>query len=81
MLRGRRFPAWLVRRSYFRRIERWMKPRRRAAPPDAASPEPEATLSDVRSSDVLSSNVLPFPEQSAGTRGMAFTARRGVGTG
>lgn len=76
MLRGRRFPAWLVRRSYFRRIGRWAKPRGRAVPPGVASPEPEAAPSGVPSS-----NVLPFPEQSVETRGTAAEARRGVGTG
>ena len=71
MLRGRRFPAWLVRRSYFRRIARWAKPPRRATPPDLTAIEPEAAPS----------NVLPFPEPSGEPRGLALTARRGVGTG
>lgn len=71
MLRGSRFPAWLIRRRYFKRIARWVKPQRRPAPPDLASPEPEAGPS----------NVLPFRGQPGGTRGMPFAARRGVGTG
>jgi hypothetical protein len=34
MLRDdRRLPAWLVRRSYFKRVGRWLKPRAR---PEAA---------------------------------------------
>lgn len=71
MSRGRRFPAWLARRRYFRRIERWVKPQRRSAPPDVASPEPKAEPS----------NVLPFRGPPGGTRGMPSAARRGAGTG
>ena len=66
-----RFPAWLVRRSYFGRIARWLKPRRRVAAQGAARPEPEPAPS----------NVLPFPEQPGAPRGMAFPLRRGVGAG
>ena len=71
MLRGRRFPAWLVRRHYFRRIERWAKPQKRTASPSVDTHEPEPAPS----------NVLPFREQPGGLRRMPFAAQRGVGTG
>ena len=42
MQKGRRVPAWLARRTYFKRIERWTRPGkgRAAAPPPAAHAAP-----------------------------------------
>lgn len=66
MLRGRRFPAWLVRRRYFKRIENWAKPRRPARREPAAPAEADT-----------GSNVLPFPGALApASRGVGADIRR-----
>lgn len=59
MVRGRSHPAWLVRRNYFKRVARWMKPRRR---PDAGPVAP-----------ALVSNVVPFREAAKGVRRVSAT--------
>jgi hypothetical protein len=55
MLKSRRIPTWLARRTYFKRIERWAKPakaRKVAAVPETV-PGP------------LPSNVVLFPVRTA----------------
>ena len=51
MAKDRRIPAWLVRRTYFKRIERWSKPgKARMALPASETEAPPPP-----------SNVVPFP--------------------
>jgi hypothetical protein len=70
MLKGRRIPGWLTRRSYFKRIERWAKP----AKAHKTTPPPEAE------SVQLPSNVVPFPVRVNRPDRPAFEGLRGVGT-
>ncbi|MCJ2134680.1 hypothetical protein MKK69_11525 [Methylobacterium sp. J-026] len=51
MAKDRRIPAWLARRTYFKRIERWSKPGK----PRPALPTHETEVL------ALPSNVVPFP--------------------
>lgn len=68
MLKSRRIPTWLARRSYFKRIERWTKigkPRKAAS---EACPAP------------MPSNVVPFPIRPNRPERPTFEDLRGVGT-
>ncbi|WP_244538862.1 MULTISPECIES: hypothetical protein [unclassified Methylobacterium] len=49
MQKGRPIPAWLARRTYFKRIGRWTKPGKVAPPPSGPVAAP------------MPSNVVPFP--------------------
>ena len=72
MHKGRRFPIWLTRRAYFRRIERWAKPgkvRKDAQPIVETGPA------------VLVSNVVPFPIRMGQAGRPAFPDLCGVGIG
>ncbi|KAA0124000.1 hypothetical protein CIW48_10210 [Methylobacterium sp. P1-11] len=70
MQKGRRVPAWLARRTYFKRIERWTRPGkgRAAAPPPAAHAAPAP------------SNIVPFPIRLNRPDRPALEDLRGVGT-
>ncbi|MCX4195929.1 hypothetical protein OMR07_10290 [Methylobacterium organophilum] len=70
MQKSRRVPAWLARRTYFKRIERWAKPgktRKAAQPPETAAA-------------AMPSNVVPFPIRMNRPDRPAFQDLRGVGT-
>jgi len=70
MLKGRRFPIWLTRRAYFKRIERWAKPAKARKPvPQSLETEPA----------LLSSNVVPFPIRLGQAGRPTFPDLRGVG--
>lgn len=72
MHKGKRFPIWLTRRAYFRRLERWAKPGKARKPaPQNIAIEPV----------MLSSNVVPFPLHLAQAGRTAFPDLRGVGIG
>ena len=72
MLKSRRFPIWLTRRSYFKRIERWAKPgRAQKAAPEVRDAAPV----------MLVSNVVPFPIRLGQTGRPAFAGLRGAGLG
>jgi hypothetical protein len=72
MLKGRRFPIWLTRRAYFKRIERWAKPVKTRKPaPQILEAEPA----------ILSSNVVPFPIRVGPVGRPTFPGMRGVGIG
>ncbi|MGH1572961.1 hypothetical protein ACRAWG_22610 [Methylobacterium sp. P31] len=70
MLKGRRVPGWLTRRSYFKRIERWAKPDKTRK----VTPQPETGPA------WLPSNVVPFPVRANRPDRPAFEGLRGVGT-
>ncbi|WP_246692375.1 MULTISPECIES: hypothetical protein [unclassified Methylobacterium] len=72
MQKGRRFPIWLTRRAYFKRLERWAKPGK------ARKPAPPST--EIAPA-MLSSNVVPFPIHLAQASRPAFPDLRGVGIG
>ncbi|SFL53036.1 hypothetical protein [Methylobacterium pseudosasicola] len=70
MLKGRRFPIWLTRRSYFKRIERWAKPDKgRKAAPQILEIQPALSAS----------NVVPFPIRLGPAARPAFGDLRGIG--
>ncbi|MEE7492804.1 hypothetical protein [Methylobacterium oryzae] len=70
MQKSGRVPAWLARRTYFKRIERWAKPgKARAA---AQTPETSAVPTP--------SNVVPFPIRVNRPERAAFEDLRDVGT-
>jgi hypothetical protein len=68
MLKSRRIPTWLARRSYFKRIERWAKigKARKTAPEATPAPMP--------------SNVVLFPIRLNRPERPTFEDLRGVGT-
>ncbi|MBP1178802.1 hypothetical protein [Methylobacterium sp. PvR107] len=68
MLKSRRIPTWLARRSYFKRIERWAKIGK------ARKMAPEAT------SVPMPSNVVLFPMRMNRPERPAFEDLREVGT-
>ena len=70
MHKSRRFPIWLTRRSYFKRLERWAKPgKARKSAPQILEAEP----------DIMPSNVVPFPFRLGQAGRPAFPDLRGVG--
>lgn len=72
MLKGRRFPIWLTRRAYFKRIERWAKPAK------ARKPVPQILEAESAS---LSSNIVPFPIRLGPAGRPTFPDLRGIGIG
>ncbi|MDP4004090.1 hypothetical protein [Methylobacterium sp. NEAU K] len=60
----------MTRRTYFKRIERWMKPGK------ARKPEPPRLEPGLAA---VASNVVPFPIRAGHAGRPAFTALRGVG--
>ena len=70
MQKGRQIPAWLARRTYFKRIERWAKPgkARKIMPAPEIGPLPAP------------SNVVPFPVRASRPDRPAFDGLRGVGS-
>lgn len=70
MQKDRQIPAWLARRTYFKRIERWAKPgkARKTMPAPETGPIPAL------------SNVVPFPARSSRPDRPAFDGLRGVVT-
>jgi hypothetical protein len=78
MQKDRRVPAWLARRTYYKRIERWAKPgKARQSPPPAGS---ETGTGPQAEPPRMPSNVVPFPQRAGRPERRAFQALRGVGT-
>jgi hypothetical protein len=72
MHKGRRFPIWLTRRAYFKRIARWTKPgKAHKAAPQILETEPAAPAS----------NIVPFPIRVGQAVRPAFPDLRGVSLG
>lgn len=67
MSKDRHVPAWLARRTYFRRVGRWMKPGRACG----TGPTPEAAA--------LGANVGPFPIRVDRSEQPDFSDRRSIG--
>ena len=62
-------PAWLTRRTYFKRVGRWLKPGRARGIASA----PEAAAAPV------ASNVVPFPVRIDRAERPDFADRRSIG--
>lgn len=61
-------PTWLARRTYYKRIGRWLKPGKARR----TGPAPEATAP-------LASNVVPFPIWVDRLERPALSGRRSIG--
>jgi hypothetical protein len=62
-------PAWLARRSYFRRVGRWLKPGKARGPGPAYGTAAAA----------LASNVVPFPIRFDRPERPDFADQRNIG--
>ncbi|MCJ2068842.1 hypothetical protein MKK75_08515 [Methylobacterium sp. J-030] len=62
-------PAWLARRTYFKRIGRWVKPGKARG----TGPAPEAEAAP------LVSNVVPFPVRMERSDRLDFAGRLNIG--
>ncbi|MEL6064068.1 hypothetical protein [Methylobacterium sp. DCY52] len=62
-------PAWLARRTYFKRVGRWLKPGRTRGPESG----PEAAAAP------FALNVVPFPVRIDRPERPDFTDRRSIG--
>ncbi|MCJ2053494.1 hypothetical protein [Methylobacterium sp. J-070] len=67
MLKDRRIPTWLARRTYFKRIGRWTKLNKNRSP---ATPPAESAA--------IPSNVVPFPTRESWPNRPALPGLRGV---
>ncbi|MGH1590894.1 hypothetical protein ACRBEV_24150 [Methylobacterium phyllosphaerae] len=73
MQKDRRVPAWLARRTYFKRIERWVKPGKVRNTARDTAPPPETGFA------AIPSNVVPFPVRVQRPNQPALTGLRGIG--
>ncbi|WP_457106148.1 hypothetical protein [Methylobacterium sp. P5_C11] len=73
MQKGRRIPAWLARRTYFKRIERWGKHGKVRDTARDTAPPPETGFAGTPS------NVVPFPIRVQRPDRPSLAGLRGIG--